>query len=137
MFERATTAQTKSFTQRKKELTMARKTTLALIAAALTFQLAMPPAADAADSQPGIYVWYVQRTASHSGRARRQLQTAGPFYTYESALAKKKHLDQNRSYGTFVYSTARIVRVVNPAFKSNQPVQPASQQSQFSQSRRR
>ncbi len=123
---------------------MTQKAILTLIAAALTFQMIVPSAMEAADSQPGAYVWYVQRTATQTGSARRDdrtvgpiVQTRGPIYTYQEALAVKKHLDQNRSYGTIVYSVARIVRVANPAFKSQLPVQPKRQQSQFSRARRR
>ncbi len=123
---------------------MTKKAILTLVAAALTFQMIVPSATEAADSQPGAYIWYIQRTVTQTGSARREdrtvgpfVQTIGPFYTYQQALAKKKHLDRSLSYGKTTFSVARIVRVANPAFQGQQPVQPNRQPSQFSRARRR
>ena len=70
-----------------------------------------------AQDQISLYVWHVERSATHIGSGYTYTQTYGPFYSYQDALNKKQELDAVRSYGTYGYGVATIERSLNPIFR--------------------
>lgn len=60
-----------------------------------------------------IWVWYVERDATHLGGSE-WTSTYGPFNTLAEAEALKEELDQDRFQGTTGFSIARIYSAINP-----------------------
>ena len=92
-----------------------------LIIAVVAAGFMMGMTGDHADAQSqnsfSPYIWTVKRTATHVGSGGSYVQSYGPYYTYQAAVAKKAELDAVRFQGTFGYGLAYIESAPNPALR--------------------